>query len=158
MLHREVNLFDNSSFDKDFLWDLVVEYKLVPLLHSPLSWLGPSSSPSSPSSPSPNPKSREWCSFHKTKNSIHLPNVMLFDTKTIFAFIAYTYIPPIPLPHLIPSNNPSKINPSLFHMTEDSLYLSPASLFMHKCWIKQTIATVIMDNGIQKNMVSHDIV
>jgi hypothetical protein len=65
-IHREVDLFEISSLDKAFLRALDVEWKLSPHLRSPLSKVGPSSTPSSPASPT-SPKPRKWCSYHKSQ-------------------------------------------------------------------------------------------
>jgi hypothetical protein len=64
-IRREVDLFESSSLDKAFLQALAMEQNLSPPLHSPLSKVGLSSSPSSPTSPT-SPKPRKWCSYHKS--------------------------------------------------------------------------------------------
>jgi hypothetical protein len=65
-IRREVDLFESSSLDKAFLRALAVEWKLAPHLRSPLSKVGPSSTPSSPTSPT-SPKTSKWCSYHKSQ-------------------------------------------------------------------------------------------
>jgi hypothetical protein len=60
-------------------------------------------------------------------------------------------MPPL---ELIPLENPMKLNPSLMLMAIDSQNSSPTPFFTHNFQITQSMAMLILGNGIQKNLVA----
>jgi len=60
-LGKEVDLFDNTSLDKAFLWTLVVERKVVSKLRNPPSPC-PAATPSAANATHGSP----WCTFHRS--------------------------------------------------------------------------------------------
>lgn len=53
---------------------------------------------------------------------------------------------------------PTECDPSLILMTSPEPGRTNVSLYTHNCQIKHELATLILDNGIQKNIVSQDLV
>jgi hypothetical protein len=64
----------------------------------------------------------------------------------------------MPPPELITLENPLEPDPSLLLMATDSQNSSPTPLFTHNSQIKQSLTTLILDNGSQKNLVAQDLV
>jgi len=63
-----------------------------------------------------------------------------------------------PLPPIVVSlDNPIEADPSLILMTANEAKTSIVPLFTHNCQIKNELATLILDNGSQKNIVAHDL-
>ena len=164
VFRREVDLFDSASLDKAFLQYLVMEHKVAPRIRSPQTWSGPSNAgpsttrpftyPTSSSSPS-TPKNVPWCTFHKTNShaSVDCQSLKSFrNNKSLFAEVTQSYSPD----HLevVSLDNPIEADPSLILMTANEPNTSNVPLFTHNCQIKHELATLIMDNGSQKNLVS----
>jgi len=155
-IHREVYLFERSSLDTTFLRALVVEWKLTPCLRAPLSKVGPSSSPSSSASPI-SPKTRKWCSYHKSQFHSSLEYHVLHNhnhVKTLFVDSPESSSSTMPPLELIPLENPTELNHFLMLMAIDSQNYSPTPFFTHNFLITQSMATLILGNGIQNNLVS----
>ena len=58
----------------------------------------------------------------------------------------------------VPLDNPTEVDPPLIIMTHEDSNSSTQPLFTHNCKIKNTLALLIMDNGIQENLVSEALV
>eukprot|EP00253_Pinus_taeda_P008244 PITA_08244 len=156
LLRREVELFDSASLDKAFIRALAVECFRYPQARN-----GPSSFHSSnvASASSPTPHHTPWCTFHKTNSHASADCRVLKNLrpqKTLFTEVeqpkATTPLPAISL------KNPTEVDPSLILMTANAPNTSVTPLFTHNCQIKHELATLILDNGSQKNLVSQDLV
>jgi len=157
-----LDLLDSPSMDKDFLWTFVMECKLIPHLCSPEASDEPfatSNTPTIPSSSSKafptSPHNLHSCSFnkinsHSSTDCFALKN--LPTNKILFVNIFLSYFPT----HIevISLDNPTKVDLSLILVTTNKLGTSIVLLFTHNFHIKQELATLIMDNDIQKNLVS----
>jgi hypothetical protein len=100
-----------------------------------------------------------WCTFHKT-NSHHSTDCRLLknicNTKTLMAKVNSTDL--TELPETISLDNPTEADPSLILMTKPEPGHPNIPLFTHNCQIKTKLATLILDNGSQKNLISQDLV
>jgi hypothetical protein len=63
-----------------------------------------------------------------------------------------------PPSEVVSLNNPIEVHPSLILMITNETRTCTVPLFTHNFHIKHELATLIMDNGIQKNLVSQDLV
>jgi hypothetical protein len=61
-------------------------------------------------------------------------------------------------PEVVSLDNPTKEDPSLILMKSNEAGTSIIPLFTHNCHIKHELATLIMDNGRQNNLISQDLV
>eukprot|EP00253_Pinus_taeda_P007128 PITA_07128 len=161
LLRREVELFDSASLDKAFIRALAVERKVGTRIRYPQARNGPSSFDSSnvASASSPTPHRTPWCTFHKTNSHASADCRVLKNLrpqKTLFTEVeqpkATTPLPAVSL------ENPTEVDPSLILMTANAPNTSVTPLFTHNCQIKHELATLILDNGSQKNLVSQDLV
>ena len=75
---------------------------------------------------------------------------------SLFAEVTQSYSPDHP--EVVSLDNPIEADPSLILMTANEPNTSNVPLFTHNCQIKHELATLIMDNGSQKNLVSQDLV
>jgi hypothetical protein len=162
-LRREVDLFDSPSLDKAFLRALAVERKIAPCPRFSTyrtSTTHPSNPPrQTPSASSSTSKPAGWCTFHKTNshNSSDCRALKNIHTnKTLMAEITTTDSPD--LTETISLDNPTKFDPSLILMTQPASGRTNIPLFTHNCQIKTKLATLILDNGSQKNLISQDLV
>jgi hypothetical protein len=143
-----------------------VEHKVIPQSRSPQDRFRPSNIGNLPNLPSSSPHTSlvsshnaPWCSFHKTNSHsfayYHSLN-NLCTNKTLFIEMAP---PESPTPSAIVSlNNPTEVDPSLILMSYNEPRTYTLPLFTHNFHIKHELATLIMDNGSQKNLVSQDLV
>jgi len=53
--------------------------------------------------------------------------------------------------------NPIELDLSLILLTSTAQTQFPIPLFSHQCQIKNALATFILDNGSQKNLISEDL-
>jgi hypothetical protein len=158
---HEVDLFESSSLDKAFLWALDVEHKVAPQIHSPQPRYDPSTAGPSQVTPTTTstPRTMPWCTFHKTNSHASvdcraLQN--LHPNKTLFAEVAQSDSPDPP--EVVSLKNPTEVDPSLILMTTNEHDTSHVPLFTHNCQIKHELATLILDNGSQKNLIAQDLV
>jgi hypothetical protein len=61
-------------------------------------------------------------------------------------------------PEVVSFDNPTKSNPSLILMETNELGTSTIPLFTHNFHIKHELATLIMDNDSQNNLISQALV
>jgi hypothetical protein len=161
-LRREVYLFENDSLDKAFLHSLSIERKVSPhIQYLPNQHQADNPSPSHyPPYPysSSVTKKELWCNFHKTNshNSTHClaiknshPHQTLFVEATPTEFFEQ--------PKIIYLTNPTEVDTSLILMTTLEPNLHNVLLFTHNCQIKNDIATLILDNGSKKNLISQEL-
>jgi hypothetical protein len=160
--HHEVELLDSLSMDKDFLRTLVVECKLIPQICSPEAPDEPCATGNSPTISSSgsktfraSPHNVHWCSLnkinsHSSADCCALKN--LPTIKTLLIKIPLLYFPT----HIevVSLNNPTKVDQSFISITTNELCTSTVPIFTHNLYIKQELANLIMDNGIQNNLVS----
>ena len=165
---REVDLFDSASLDKAFLWALAVERKVAPRICPPQTQSGPSTaSPSiarpsiyttflaSPSTPNNVPR----CTFHKTDSHASVDCWALkIIRNNMYLFVEVAQSSSPNHHEVISLDNPIEVDLSLILMTANEPNTSNVPLFTHNCQIKHELATLIMDNGSQKNLVSQDLV
>ena len=78
------------------------------------------------------------------------------NNMSLFAEVAQSSSPNHP--EVVSLDNPIEVDPSLILMTANEPNTSNIPLFTHNCQIKHELATLIMDNGSQKNLVSQDLV
>ena len=161
LLRREVELFDSASLDKAFIRALAVERKVGTRIRYPQARNGPSSFDSSnvASASSPTPHRTPWCTFHKTNSHASADCRVLKNLrpqKTLFTEVEQPKAT-TPLP-VVSLENPTEVDPSLILMTANAPNTSVTPLFTHNCQIKHELATLILDNGSQKNLVSQDLV
>lgn len=158
----EVDLFESKSLDKAFLGALAVERKVAPRGRTTQSCPGfnpqATTSPTSARSNHHNPNA-PWCSYHKT--SFHTSTECralkgMHTTNTLFA--EATSSPPPEDTEITSLENPMAADPSLILMTSDESTHAPLPLFTYNCQIKHTLSSMILDNGISKNMVSQKLV
>jgi len=155
-LCKEVQLFDNTSLNKAFLWALAVERKVVIKPHnspSPRPTANPSTATRMPGSP--------WCTFHRCSThsttdcralkSSHTRKALYLETASPFVLTPAT-TDHISLPNL------TEPNPTLLLMTSTLSVSTPPRLFTHNCQIKHIIATLVLNNGIQNNLVAQALV
>jgi hypothetical protein len=76
--------------------------------------------------------------------------------RTLFAEATPTEFPE--KPEIISLTNPTKVDPSLILMTTPEPNLHNVPLFTHNCQIKNDLATLILDNGSQRNLISQELV
>jgi hypothetical protein len=162
-LRREVDLFDNTSLDKAFLWALAVERKVAPHIRylpnqNHVDNPSPSHSPPYPSSSSVT-KNALWCNFHKTNSHNFVDCRAIKNShphQTLFAEATPTEFPE--QPEIISLTNPTEVDPSLILMTTPEPNRHNVPLFTHNCQIKNDLTTLILDNGSQRNMISQELV
>jgi hypothetical protein len=80
----------------------------------------------------------------------------MFTNKTLFS--EFTQQDPLDYRQVIPLNNTTKVYPSIILMTANEPETFNISLFMHKFQTKHELATLIMDNGNQKNIMAQYLV
>jgi hypothetical protein len=162
-LHREVDIFESSSLDKEFLRALAIERKVAPQTRYPPNRT--QSTNSHPSQPQPYPSFSSmsntvvWCTFHNTNshNSAECRAIKnIYPHQTLVAEVTPTEFPK--QPEFISLTNPTEVDPSLILMTTPELGHTSVPLFMHNNQIKHKLATLILDNGSQNNLVSQDLV
>ena len=61
-------------------------------------------------------------------------------------------------PKVISLENPTIVDPSLLLMTTYQSPTNVAPLFTHNCHIKQSMATLILNNDSYKNLIVEDLV
>jgi hypothetical protein len=162
-LRREVDIFHNASLDKAFLLALVVERNVVPHIRYPPNRTQDNNPPPSHSQPYPAfssaTKNVVWCNFHKTNshNSADCQAIKnIHPHQTLFAEGTPTEFPE--QPEVISLMNPTEADPSLILMTTPEPCRPNVPLLTHNCQIKNELTTLILDNDIQKNMISQDLV
>jgi hypothetical protein len=160
-LRHEVDLFESSSLDKAFLRALAIERKVAPRIRSPQPGYDPSTTGPSQVTPTATstPRTMPWCTFHKTNSHAStdcraLQN--LHPNKTLFAEVTQSDSPDPP--EVVSLENPTEVDPSLILMTTNEHDTSFVPLFTHNCQIKHELATLILDNGSQKNLITQDLV
>lgn len=78
------------------------------------------------------------------------------NNKSLFAKVTQSYAPDNP--EVVYLENPIEADLSLILMTANESNTSNVPLFTHNYQIKHELATLIMDNGSQKNLVAQDLV
>ena len=73
------------------------------------------------------------------------------NDKSLFIEVAQSYSHDHP--EVVSLDNPIEVDLSLIFVTTNDPNTSNVPLFTHNCQIKHDLATLIMDNGIQKNHV-----
>ena len=158
-IRKEVDLFESDTLDQAFIGALAVERKVNPRVRNPPTRQSPHQASSS--NPTQTPQSSTWCHFHKTsshsaqecrrlKNWCPTPKTLLTEATPLLNEDNVSEEP-------IELDNPTEVDPSLLLMTTETTN-SSIPLFTHNCQIKQAMATLILDNGSQRNLVSQELV
>jgi hypothetical protein len=166
IFHHQIDLFESPSLESTFLWALVVEHKVASQnLSSPTRYSPSAASPShseqsivSLASPS-TPGSAPWCNFHKTNFYAFVDFRILKSIRTnqtLFAEVAKSDFSDYP--EIVSLNNHTEVDPSLILMTTNEIDVSNIPMFTHNCQIKHELATLILNNGIQINLVSQNFI
>jgi hypothetical protein len=109
--------------------------------------------------PHPHPEMHPGVPFIRPTH-MHLQTVRalknIHTNQTLFAEVTQPDSPDHP--EVVSLDNPTEVDPSLILMTTNELDISNIPMFTHNCQIKHELATLILDNGSQKNLVAQNLV
>jgi len=105
------------------------------------------------------PNNAVWCTFQNTNSHNFVDCQAIKNICTNNTFLS-KFTPTKITKQLenISLSNPTKADPSLILMTTPEPGLTNVPIFTHNCQIKHQITTLILDNAIQKHLVSKDFI
>jgi hypothetical protein len=96
-----------------------------------------------------------WCTFHKTNSHASIDSRALQNlrpNKTLFTEV--TQSDSRGPPEVVSLKNPIEVDPSLIMTTTNEHNTSYVPMFTHNFQTKHELATLILDNGSQTNLIT----